>query len=187
TLKAFLYRDLLMSLGFLDVGKDSLRYALTQMGSGHSVIIIVGGASEIIDSAQPDTYNLTLKRRKGFVRLALETGYDSLYGTGLLKAFLYRDLLMSLGFLEVGKDSLRYALTQMGPGHSVIIIVGGASETLHVGQPDTYNLTLKNRKGFVRLALETGYDSLYGTGSPTSAALNSCEAKSAHLVMGFLW
>lgn len=64
---------------------------------------------------------------------------------------------MSLGIVEVGKDSLRHVLTRMGPGHSVVIILGGAPELLEVGQRDTYHLTLKNRKGFARLALETGY------------------------------
>jgi len=63
---------------------------------------------------------------------------------------------MSLGIVDVGKESLRYVLTQMGPGHSVVIIIGGAPEIIEVGQQDTYHLTLKNRKGFVRLALETG-------------------------------
>lgn len=73
-LKAFLYRDILMSLGFLDVGKNSLTYALTKLGPGHSVILVVGGAAEIID-CHPDVYHLTLKNRKGFIRVALETGY----------------------------------------------------------------------------------------------------------------
>ncbi|XP_031564445.1 2-acylglycerol O-acyltransferase 2-like [Actinia tenebrosa] len=73
----------------------------------------------------------------------------------LLKAFLYRDILMSLGFVDVSKDSLKYALTKLGPGHSVILVVGGAAEIADC-HPDVYRLTLKNRKGFIRVALETG-------------------------------
>ena len=48
-----------------------------------------------------------------------------------------------------------YKVFMNGPGHSVVIIVGGAAEMLE-NEPGTYNLILKNRKGFVRLALETG-------------------------------
>lgn len=74
-LMAWLYRDVLMSLGVIDVTRESLEYALTQKGAGHSVIIVVGGAAEILDT-RFDSYVLVLKRRKGFIKLALETGCD---------------------------------------------------------------------------------------------------------------
>ncbi|KAL9963959.1 hypothetical protein ACROYT_G027523 [Oculina patagonica] len=73
--KAWLYRDILMSLGVIDVSRHSLEYVLTQKGAGHSVVIIVGGAVEILD-VRYDSYVLTLKRRKGFIKLALQTGCD---------------------------------------------------------------------------------------------------------------
>ena len=72
-----------------------------------------------------------------------------------LKSFLYRDLLMSLGVVGVSRESLEHVLTKMGPGHSAVIIVGGAAEMLEV-HPGSYNFILKKRKGFIRLALETG-------------------------------
>lgn len=74
-LKALLYRDLIMGLGVINASRDSLEYCLTQMGAGHSVVLVVGGAAEIVDT-RVDSYVLTLKRRKGFVKLALETGTD---------------------------------------------------------------------------------------------------------------
>jgi len=73
-LTAWLYRDVLMSLGVIDVTRESLEYALTQKGAGHSVVIVVGGAAEILDT-RFDSYVLTLKRRKGFIKLALQTGF----------------------------------------------------------------------------------------------------------------
>ena len=73
-LKAWLYRDVLMSLGIIDVTRQSLEYTLTQKGAGHSVVIVVGGAAEILDT-RFDSYVLTLKRRKGFIKLALQTGF----------------------------------------------------------------------------------------------------------------
>ena len=58
----------------IDVSRNSLQYTLTQKGAGHSVVIVVGGAAEILDM-RFDTYVLTLKRRKGFIKLALQTGF----------------------------------------------------------------------------------------------------------------
>ena len=63
-----------MSLGVIDVSRHSLENVLTQKGAGHSVIIVVGGAAEIRD-VHFDSYVLTLKRRKGFIKLALQTGF----------------------------------------------------------------------------------------------------------------
>jgi len=72
---AWLYRDIIMSLGVIDASRDSLEYTLTQQGAGHSVVLVVGGAAEIADTRR-DSYVLTIKRRKGFIKLALETGCD---------------------------------------------------------------------------------------------------------------
>lgn len=40
---------------------------------GNAVIIVVGGAAESLD-AHPGSTTLTLKDRKGFVKMALKTG-----------------------------------------------------------------------------------------------------------------
>jgi hypothetical protein len=50
---------------------DGLNYVLSR--PGNAVALIVGGASESLDS-RPGTYKIILKRRKGFVRLALIHG-----------------------------------------------------------------------------------------------------------------
>ena len=46
------------------------------MGPGHSVALIPGGAAESLDSSSNE-YILTLNRRRQFIKMALETGYDS--------------------------------------------------------------------------------------------------------------
>jgi 2-acylglycerol O-acyltransferase 2 len=43
----------------------------------------------------------------------------------------------------------------MGPGHSVMIVVGGAGESLNA-RPGIYNLVLKRRLGFIKLSIRTG-------------------------------
>ncbi|RWS11934.1 2-acylglycerol O-acyltransferase 2-like protein, partial [Dinothrombium tinctorium] len=49
------------------------RELLLLLGVGNAVVIAVGGAIEVLD-AVPGTLCLTLKNRKGFVKLALSTG-----------------------------------------------------------------------------------------------------------------
>lgn len=52
--------------------------------------------------------------------------------------------------------ALKYKLTQKGSGNAVIIVVGGASEAL-LCRPGASTVYLKNHKGFVKLALKTGW------------------------------
>ena len=56
-----------------DVSKDSIRYLMTKAGKGRAAVIVVGGAEEALES-HPGVYKLTMKRRKGFIRIALQTG-----------------------------------------------------------------------------------------------------------------
>ncbi|ORX94077.1 diacylglycerol acyltransferase [Basidiobolus meristosporus CBS 931.73] len=66
----------------------------------------------------------------------------------------YRDLLMSFGLASVARKSCNNIL-QKGPGHSCMIVVGGASESL-TAYRGTYNLILKRRYGFVKVAMRNG-------------------------------
>ena len=68
---------------------------------------------------------------------------------------IFRDIVMALGAINVNHDSCKFVLTERGPGHSVAIVVGGSSEVLTMN-PGSYVLTLERRRGFVKLALETG-------------------------------
>ena len=55
---------------------------------------------------------------------------------------------------SVAKQSVKHVV-QSGPGKAVVIVVGGAAEALDA-RPGTYDLTLRDRKGFVKIALSTG-------------------------------
>eukprot|EP01113_Clastostelium_recurvatum_P048134 TRINITY_DN8698_c0_g1_i1.p1 TRINITY_DN8698_c0_g1~~TRINITY_DN8698_c0_g1_i1.p1 ORF type:complete len:353 (-),score=53.47 TRINITY_DN8698_c0_g1_i1:135-1193(-) len=65
-------RDILMALGICNVNQASCEHILGS-GPGRSIVIVVGGATEALD-AHPKTYDLTLRKRKGFVKLAFKTG-----------------------------------------------------------------------------------------------------------------
>ncbi|KAM9299990.1 2-acylglycerol O-acyltransferase 2 [Morus bassanus] len=66
-----------------------------------------------------------------------------------------RDLLMSGGLVSSDKESASYVLQKPEGGNMLAIIVGGAQEALDA-RPGSCTLLLKNRKGFVRLAIEHG-------------------------------
>lgn len=51
--------------------------------------------------------------------------------------------------------ALEYLLTAKGSGNAVFVVVGGAAEAL-LCRPGVSTLYLKQRKGFVKLALKTG-------------------------------
>ncbi|GAU90360.1 hypothetical protein RvY_02784 [Ramazzottius varieornatus] len=68
---------------------------------------------------------------------------------------IFRDLVALFGMADVSRQSISYCLK--GKGKAVVIIVGGAKEAL-MSLPDKTYIVLKNRKGFVRVALQNGAD-----------------------------
>ncbi|EPY50047.1 diacylglycerol O-acyltransferase Dga1 [Schizosaccharomyces cryophilus OY26] len=67
---------------------------------------------------------------------------------------VYRDYLLALNVKSVSKKSCVNILTR-NPGDSVVIVIGGAQESL-LSRPGQNNLVLKKRLGFVKLAFLTG-------------------------------
>ncbi|KAI1470266.1 DAGAT-domain-containing protein [Daldinia caldariorum] len=75
---------------------------------------------------------------------------------------LYREYILTSGLRSVSKESIVNILTKGGPngegmGRAVTIVIGGARESLEA-QPGLMRLILKERKGFVRIAIRTGAD-----------------------------
>jgi len=65
-------REFLGRLGFVAASRAAIKAALKP---GNAVVVVVGGAAEALDT-KPGEYVLTLARRTGFFRLALEHGAD---------------------------------------------------------------------------------------------------------------
>jgi len=61
---------------------------------------------------------------------------------------------MGLGFNDASKESCQTNLTR-GPGSSIMLVVGGAAESLEA-RPGDMSLVINTRKGFVKVALRTG-------------------------------
>jgi len=66
-----------------------------------------------------------------------------------------REFLLSMGLCSAAKKSCNQIL-QRGPGSAIMLVVGGAAESLNT-EPGHLRLTL-GRKGFVRVALDNGAD-----------------------------
>ncbi|XP_044538432.1 acyl-CoA wax alcohol acyltransferase 2-like [Gracilinanus agilis] len=77
TLGAFFWvpvlREYVMSSGACSVSQASMDYLLTGKGQGNAVVVVVGGLAEC-RYARPGLTKLVLKRRYGFVRMALQHG-----------------------------------------------------------------------------------------------------------------
>lgn len=67
-----LYRDILLALGMCSVSKKSCSNIL-KAGPGSAITIVVGGAAESLAS-RPGTADLTLRRRLGFIKIAIIHG-----------------------------------------------------------------------------------------------------------------
>ena len=57
-----------------------------------------------------------------------------------------RQVLLRQGIVDVSAASITHTLTRRGPGASIMVIVGGAKESLHA-RPGTNTLVLAARKG----------------------------------------
>lgn len=66
-----------------------------------------------------------------------------------------RELFMALGIISCNPESISYVLSRTEKGNAVGIVPGGAAESLE-SHPTIHRLILKNRKGFVRLAIKHG-------------------------------
>eukprot|EP00929_Paragymnodinium_shiwhaense_P021455 TRINITY_DN13993_c0_g1_i1.p1 TRINITY_DN13993_c0_g1~~TRINITY_DN13993_c0_g1_i1.p1 ORF type:complete len:468 (+),score=103.62 TRINITY_DN13993_c0_g1_i1:85-1404(+) len=66
------FREVLIRMGCISVSAGSIKHVLSS-GPGSAVIVVPGGAAEALD-ARPGVHELTLKKRSGFFRIALQHG-----------------------------------------------------------------------------------------------------------------
>ncbi|EIM86945.1 DAGAT-domain-containing protein [Stereum hirsutum FP-91666 SS1] len=69
-----IYREILLLMGICSVSKQSCSNILRR-GAGQAITIVVGGAAESL-AARPGTADLTLRRRLGFIKIAIQHGAD---------------------------------------------------------------------------------------------------------------
>lgn len=69
----------------------------------------------------------------------------------------YREFFMTSGAVTASRNSIDYVLSSAPGGNAVVLVVGGAPESLDT-HPDVENiiLILKPRTGFIKMALKHG-------------------------------
>ncbi|KDR80878.1 hypothetical protein GALMADRAFT_1112943 [Galerina marginata CBS 339.88] len=143
------YRDILLSLGVCSVSKESCSNIL-KSGPGSAITIVVGGAAESL-SAHPGTADLTLRKRLGFIKLAIQHGADLVpvfsFGEndiyqqmpnekGTTVYALQRKFQSIFGFtlpLFHGRGLLNYNLGLMPYRRQIVAVIGNP---IHVQQCD---------------------------------------------------
>ncbi|XP_068400449.1 2-acylglycerol O-acyltransferase 1 isoform X2 [Eschrichtius robustus] len=68
---------------------------------------------------------------------------------------LFREYLMSSGPVSVSRRSVCHVLSKEGGGNISVIVLGGAEESLDA-HPGKFTLFIRQRKGFVKIALTHG-------------------------------
>ncbi|KZS94498.1 DAGAT-domain-containing protein [Sistotremastrum niveocremeum HHB9708] len=135
-----IYRDILLHLGVCSVSKKSCSNILKK-GPGSAICIVVGGAAESL-SAHPGTADLTLRKRLGFLKLAIRHGADlvpvfsfgenDIYSQmpnerGTWVYSLQKQFQKMFGFtlpLFHGRGLLNYNFGLMPYRRSIVIVVG---------------------------------------------------------------
>ncbi|XP_028322281.1 2-acylglycerol O-acyltransferase 3b isoform X2 [Gouania willdenowi] len=91
-----LLREYIMCAGLRPVSRSSLIHLLTQHGKGNAVGIVIGGAEESLSSA-PGLNTVVVRRRRGFVRMALECGADLVPVYSFGENELFHQVMLSEG------------------------------------------------------------------------------------------
>ncbi|KAF9427638.1 diacylglycerol O-acyltransferase 1 [Entomortierella beljakovae] len=134
------YRDYIMAHGLGSVSKSSCEYVLNS-GPGNSIAIVVGGAQESL-SSKPGTLDLTLKKRLGFIKLALVNGaslvptlafgenelYEVYHVPKMSKTYKIQQLVKRLcGFtlpMFNGRGIFNYGIGFLPRRRPVVIVIG---------------------------------------------------------------
>ena len=70
---------------------------------------------------------------------------------------LHREWILGLGCCSSSKRSISHVLSRPGGGSASVLVVGGAAEA-SLSEKSRLQLVLKNRKGFIKLAMRFGAD-----------------------------
>uniref|UniRef100_A0A0W0FS70 diacylglycerol O-acyltransferase n=1 Tax=Moniliophthora roreri TaxID=221103 RepID=A0A0W0FS70_MONRR len=143
------YRDVILAMGICSVSKRSCSNIL-KAGPGSAITIVVGGAAESL-SARPGTADLTLRKRLGFIKVAIQHGADLVpvfsFGEndiyeqmpnekGTTVYALQKKFQSVFGFtlpLFHGRGLLNYNLGLMPYRRQIVAVIG---KPIHVTQSD---------------------------------------------------
>lgn len=165
--KVPLFREYPYSLGCCAANAKSVEYLLTtppkSPHTGRATMLIVGGASESLEST-PGTYRTIVKRRKGFVKLALKHGttlvpvfsfgetdlYDQVYGPegSTLRRIQHRirNLIGLAPIIFSGRGFFQYSFGLLPNRLPVTVVVGSPLELPKIEKPTAEQIDEYHKK-----------------------------------------
>ncbi|XP_046625663.1 2-acylglycerol O-acyltransferase 1-like isoform X2 [Neodiprion virginianus] len=147
-----LFREFVYSFGACSASARSIEHLVSVPGGGRATVLAVGGASESL-KCKPGTYRVILKRRKGFVRIALKHGAPlvpvfsfgetDLYSQvdnpeGSLLRYLQEMLRKFTGIapvLPIGRGLFQYSFGIVPRRRPVTVVVGAALNVPKISEP----------------------------------------------------
>ncbi|XP_043272590.1 2-acylglycerol O-acyltransferase 2-like isoform X2 [Venturia canescens] len=178
-----LFREFVYSLGVCSSSAESLNYLLSdrktspvdvnslegedKKSTGKAVVLIVGGAAESL-RCKPGRYNIILRRRKGFVRIALKNGSPMIPVISFGETDLYDQIVAAEGsilsrtqqlfrkvtgiapVLAIGRGFFQYTFGVVPKRKPVTVVVGSPMEVPKIPEPTTeqieeYHTKFKNK------------------------------------------
>ncbi|XP_017094226.3 2-acylglycerol O-acyltransferase 2-like [Drosophila bipectinata] len=157
-------REVIRLWGMVSVSKESLVYLLNKSNdpkhednqdgfTSNAVAILVGGAQEAMDS-HPGQYMLTLKNRKGFVKMAIRTGssivpslsfgevdiYDQVENPPNSKLRRFQNSVKKLigisPIIPKGRGMFNYTFGIVPYRRRIVQVVGSPIDVIKSDQPD---------------------------------------------------
>ncbi|XP_072757346.1 diacylglycerol O-acyltransferase 2 [Anoplolepis gracilipes] len=162
-----LFREYPYSLGCCAANVKSVEYLLSTSPksphTGRATVLIVGGASESMEST-PGTYRTIVKKRKGFVKLALKHGtslvpvfsfgetdlYDQIYGPeGSTFRRIQNRIRNFIGLAPIiflGRGFFQYSFGLLPNRLPVTVVVGSSMELPKIEKPTAEQIDEYHKK-----------------------------------------
>ncbi|XP_011703074.1 PREDICTED: 2-acylglycerol O-acyltransferase 2-A-like [Wasmannia auropunctata] len=169
-----IFREYFYSLGLCASNVESLRYLLSTSPkspyTGRATILAVGGAAEALESI-PGTYRVLVKKRKGFVKLALQHGtslvpvvafgqtdlYDQIYGPeGSTFRRIQNYIRRFIGLAPVifnGRGLFQYSFGIIPKRKPITTVVGSPIELPKIEKPTSEEIN-KYLEKFIKHLIE---------------------------------
>ncbi|XP_021948768.1 diacylglycerol O-acyltransferase 2 [Folsomia candida] len=147
-----IYRELCLGHGLCSAKKESMNYLLSHPDGGRGAVLVPGGAQESLES-HPGKYVVQLKKRKGFVKVALQNGsplvpiycfgendiYDQVNNPdgSLLRGFQNKvmELFTFAPLFFTGRGIFQYNYGILPRRHPIFVVVGAPIDVEKVESP----------------------------------------------------
>ncbi|KOC69937.1 2-acylglycerol O-acyltransferase 1 [Habropoda laboriosa] len=168
------FREYAYSNGCVSSSAESLHYLLSTKPpapyTGRATILIIGGASESLE-CKPGTYRILVKRRKGFIKIALKHGtplvpvfsfgetevYDQVYAPeGSLLKRVQHTIRKKVGLAPIilkGRGFFQYSFGIIPQRRPIYVVVGSPMELPKIEEPTAEQIT-KYHEEFIEKLIE---------------------------------